>query len=900
MKKNDLLLLLAVASYSYLFYDQTPGLNLLLFNLFLILVLIIRNGDRPGFYSIPWLLSALGTLISSVAVVLYGNSLSVIASLVSISLIGLYSIHPRTSVLLGGVYALYSYLSSVAMMWLDWISRRKNRATNTRTNAFSPIILIVPLLATLLFFGLYRASNPLFYNFTDHFNFDFISLAWVRFTLFGFILLYGYFYMRSIPFLESKDRNASSSLSKENFSTENNTLFGIKIALPTEVLTGICLFALLILQLLVVNVLDIRYLWLADTLPDTLSFSESVHQSIDTLILSICFAVAIILIVFRGNLNFSSSGKIIKLLAYIWIVQNCFMILSTALRNQLYINEYSLTYKRIGIYIYLLLCIAGLLTTVVKIIYHKSNWYLFRTNGWLVYGVLVLSSIFNWDGFITKFNLHNSKTLDYAYLINLPAGNTATLLRNTAATEQSPELLQNLHLKTFRFLSHYAPKEWQSWNFADQKTNQEIVQLEKEGKIKNLYLPNSGIQSMEPMKEWGQLESLTLSGNHFQALQQLHYFPLLKSLSLDANQIEQLKDLPALPQLLYLSLANNKVSDYSALANTPLLIELYLHNNGLSQLHTLPTLKYLEVLDLSDNALQSLSSLKKYPNLQHLKINKMADLNYSTIPSLAKLQILEVRNAFVYGQQQLFSSLLERLPALTSLDVSNNKLHNLYFIDRTVFEKQKLSLQDKPVPLPASLEVLDITQNDLISLMGIEHLDALQNLQASHNRIASIAPLATCTALTELALNNNYISALPDLSKLTRLHTLDLSYNKIANLGNTTLPKSIEVLYLTGNKITDPTPLAQLTALRILHMSGNTAITNWSFLKSIPLLETLHLSVPDPQNFDWSILASLPNLSNLYCENMNKDTADKIRTQFPGLKTVHSSNQAEVVYDTTY
>ena len=58
---------------------------------------------------------------------------------------------------------------------------------------------------------------------------------------------------------------------------------------------------------------------------------------------------------FRGRLNYHSKNKTLKLLAYVWIAQNIFMILSTAYRNNMYIEESGISYKKIGLYVYLML-----------------------------------------------------------------------------------------------------------------------------------------------------------------------------------------------------------------------------------------------------------------------------------------------------------------------------------------------------------------------------------------------------------------------------------------------------------------------------------------------------------------------------------------------------------------
>ena len=136
--------------------------------------------------------------------------------------------------------------------------------------------------------------------------------------------------------------------------------------------------------LLFFHISDIFYL-ITDRLPEGMSYTEYLHQSVNTLILSIVLAIAIVMYFFRGNLNFWQNNRRLKTLTYLWIAQNGVLVLTTAYKNFLYIEGWhGLTHKRIGVYVYLLLTMIGLITTYIKVEKVKSNWYLFRQNAWLL------------------------------------------------------------------------------------------------------------------------------------------------------------------------------------------------------------------------------------------------------------------------------------------------------------------------------------------------------------------------------------------------------------------------------------------------------------------------------------------------------------------------------------
>lgn len=484
MKKNDILIITGTAIYSYLFYAQSAGINFVLFSIALIIFLLIK--DHSLIKNKAWIFTALGSLFSSVAVLLYGSSLSVIANILSLCLVASFSINRESSLLLAVLYSIYSYISAVPFIFINAFEKKvKDASSQNNGKATKILLIIIPVIITILFFSIYRAANPIFKNFTENLNFDFISWSWTRFTLLGFVMIYAFFNHRNILYLFNKDLEASDKLKKENLSVAESKLFGKLLSISNENLSGIILLALLNLLLLSVNVLDIFFLWISRELPQGLNYSEFVHQGIGLLIVSIIIAICIILFYFRSGLNFYENNKTLKVLAYFWIIQNALLILTTASRNQLYIDEYSLTYKRIGVYVYLLLSLIGLATTFIKILQVKSNWFLFRKNGWAFYAVLLFSCYVNWDILICRFNIEHSKELDRNYLLSL----SPTTLPDLLMLEHSNPSLNYTHekllyRKTQIFLIEYEGTQWQSWNLEKWRIKNEIEELEKQKKIK--------------------------------------------------------------------------------------------------------------------------------------------------------------------------------------------------------------------------------------------------------------------------------------------------------------------------------------------------------------------------------------------------------------------------------
>lgn len=585
MKKNDWILVSSVLLYSYLFYQQSAGINFLIFTISLLIGLLIKN--KQLLFSRTWKLAALGSLVSALCLAYYGSTLALVANLISLSVLSGLSISYKSSVVFSLLFSAYSYVTSLVFMYLDWIDRKQQVNRISSNGNFKRVLLVcIPVLITLLFFQLYRASNPLFNAFAAKVNFNFISLEWLAFTLGGFLLLYGFYYHRQVAELAAFDENGNVNLVYTTH--EPFTLFGKEINLQDENFSGKIMFLLLNILLLLVNLLDFNFIFIDHQLPKGMSYSEFVHQGTGTVIASIVVAISIILFYFRASLNFFKQSKTIKFLAYCWIVQNVLMLVSTAFRNDLYIEAYGLTYKRIGVYVYLLLASLGLITTFIKILKLKSNHFLFRANGWLFYSVLLVACFINWDVVITHYNITVPAQVEKTYLVKL-SDKTLPLLFEM---ESNPALLhkefvnetyasagtlynyreevppssyeQELSRKLFDFMARAKNNEWQSWYYEQSTTRNALLELDEQGLIKSLDLSCKHLNSLAPLYEFKRISSLSLNNNAI-GFEELSYFPELRKLEIGNNNIKSLTGMHALPQLEYLDISANPITDYSPL-----------------------------------------------------------------------------------------------------------------------------------------------------------------------------------------------------------------------------------------------------------------------------------------------------------------------------------------------
>jgi Leucine-rich repeat (LRR) protein len=929
MKKNDLILIVSVGLYSFLFYHQTFGLNFLLFSVAMTLAFIIK--DKSLLKENFWYIAASGAIVSGVCVALYGTALAFAANIVSLSLMSAFSLSRKSSVILASLYSIYAYLSSIAYMVIDSIMRRKQSDKPVDAKFWTKFSIGFGIFVIILvFFILYKNSNPLFQDLTKKINFDFISWEWVRFTLLGFIIVYGFIYARNFPGLYRKDQSLPSGIDKDAVLGKENKFFGKKININLEINSGIILLLLLNVLLFIVNALDVAYLWITQKLPEGMSYSDYVHQGTGTLIISIVLAILIILFYFRGHVNFSEKNKSIKTLAYLWMVQNIIVIASTAYRNILYVNEYSLTYKRIGVYIWLILTLVGIITTIVKIGKHKSNWYLFRQNGWSVYFVLILFACFNWDMVITNYNIKNSKTLDKYYLLNLGSpANIPSLLslpedvRDYDVTSDKKyqterthggdyrdysysydfsnakgNFTATLHKRIYEFLQSNEETDWKSWCYADKKAMDEILRLSKEGKLDRLLLFDNKIEHIGLISRLNNVQYIDFSNNKITDFTGFEKLENLKTLYLTNNSIYNIESFPVMKNLEELDLSRNQITNYLSLAKVKTLKKLNLSGNtGIIDLKSIDSIKSLTYLNLTGDEIKDYSTLIKLNSLKALNISEQKNNDFKTLPAITSLEELNIsKNNLGYSNLYLIKT-LEQFKNLKKLDLSGNYIKSLYLLttnyqvlfDFFAKDKNKNEIE----PLYKHLEELNVSGNSLENLWALAFYQNLKSLDISYNKFESLYQLNDLKKLEKLNIAHVETENFDDVANLKELKELNVSDNNLTSVSFLKGSKNLLVLKLNNNKLSDISKLSELINLKDLDISDN-QVSDISVLKNMKSLEVLDISGNGIT--DYIALYGLKNLKRLNISDINYETFNLLTDNLPGTMIY----VRHFVYDKTY
>ena len=472
MKTKPISILLLALGFSTLFYNQNLGLNLSIFS---ILIAAFSAYNRPEILkNKTWISALIASQLANLSLIYYGNTLSIIAVTLSTLILAGISLNKQTSVftalLQGGSSLLVAPFKHYSKIEL-WIINQEKKPAKWR-KLFLTIIVGGILTVFLL---LYRSSNPIFEAWTNKINLNFISFPWLMFTFWGAWISYALIQPITHQYFGQFDNKARQKIKK----TEENdvSILEYKINLSDEIFLAKWTLITLNIMLLVVNIGDLNFVFNGHQLPENVSFASYLHRGVGTLIFTIVLSIALILVFFRGNLNFQENNKVLKSLALIWIFQNMVLLFAVLVKNHLYIESYGLTYKRIGVYTYTFLTALGLISTILKIVQNRENSYIFLFNGWSFFLTLMVATLINWDNMIIQNNKKFDAEIDIFYLLSLSDNSIPELQKITPLIIDSYSqtiFKRRLNNKINQFKAREIESSWQSWCYKRKQTLKEI------------------------------------------------------------------------------------------------------------------------------------------------------------------------------------------------------------------------------------------------------------------------------------------------------------------------------------------------------------------------------------------------------------------------------------------
>ncbi len=502
MKKDQIfplvLSIIGTILFNYLFWNQLIGINLLIFTLFV----IFSHGFVSGFVrNTLFIINGFSLLILSVAVVLHSSSFAFIMYLIVFILFIGTSQEPALKSHLYSILAAISAFFKLPKAIFKKLPAFQAGKPNLMLTFRLIKISIVPLLILLVFYIIFLNANPVFDVFSNKIInsiinffaplFKNISFARILFILFGFTMIAWVLYKTNIHKIlvqESSNNEIIIRLRKNKYKYSNSVdnpyykpKFLLSLGLKSEFISALILLILVNVLLVVVNIIDIIWVWFGFEYSEEFNLKQFVHEGTYLLIISILLSMIIMMYYFRRNLNFYPNKILLQKLSYLWIAQNFILVISVVIRNLHYITYWGLAYKRIGVFIFLASVIFGLITLYIKIKQKKSFYYLLKINSLAIILVLVGSSLFNWDSIIAKHNLNHplKDHMETSFLLSMSDKVLPLIDKHEYILEQNTELntyryystsyrdCYNLRVKNF--IKDYEKRSWLSWNLANWK-----------------------------------------------------------------------------------------------------------------------------------------------------------------------------------------------------------------------------------------------------------------------------------------------------------------------------------------------------------------------------------------------------------------------------------------------
>lgn len=431
--------------YNFFFWSEKLGLNIFIFFSLGIVAQLFMNEENIKNKNV--IVSMLAALYASAMVLFINSGYAKFAAFVCFMIFTGYIHQPQLQTVYSAVlttvssFVIFPYNIYTELRYFASKFRAFKLALKFVKLAFIPLIFFV------IFYSIYAYSNPVFNSYSVTFwdsigkyLYDiFINYPILRFfyILLGLMLITAFIYNNNIRVFTELDNSFHESLQRDKIFKVHSrtkpvpkshlmyTLFSYHFkpnSLKLETKMGIVLLVMMNALLLLLNVIDIQVTWLGFDAASIENIAYYVHEGTYYLIFSILLSMAILLVIFRGSQNYLASNKTLKLLAYTWIVQNAFMAVSVSLRNIYYIEHYfALSYKRIGVMIFIILTLTGLVTMILKIHRKRTTFWLFKINSMAAILMLLIMSSFSWDITIAEFNLKNpaKDKIDIDYLLKL-------------------------------------------------------------------------------------------------------------------------------------------------------------------------------------------------------------------------------------------------------------------------------------------------------------------------------------------------------------------------------------------------------------------------------------------------------------------------------------------------
>lgn len=391
------LILLTTALFVVLFYDENTGVNLGILAVVYALLSLFSAPAKNRTKTFYVLLAT--SVFSGIAFAWFGDFVSFLAVFCSLFLLDLKSKSRNLKSILVVPVLITNFFTFLCRFFRfeDWIPRKNFSGSTQKIIS----LILIPAFFLIVFFAVYSYGSEHFAKIIKDFKFNLDFLQFTALLILGFFIAFNFWNLQINRFIYKANPSLDDDFSKS-----------VEIQKPTytfmdvnaERNSGVATFLVLNI-LLLIFIFTFNYEQFVEISKSPNQLSEETHERVNAVILSIVLAIVVIMFYFKGGFNFDPKAALLKIFAGIWIVLNAVLVFSAMAKNLEYVLNYGYTYKRLGVFAFLMLCLIGLIFTCLKIQKKKTNAYLFNRMFWYGYAMVLVCSYFNWGGFITSQNM---------------------------------------------------------------------------------------------------------------------------------------------------------------------------------------------------------------------------------------------------------------------------------------------------------------------------------------------------------------------------------------------------------------------------------------------------------------------------------------------------------------
>ncbi len=199
MKKNYIFLG-SVIAFMLLFYKQSVGVNLFVFNVLLVVLAFLFVPTARANKNM-WLISA-GAFITSASAAWYADFSSIFLNILTLLVMPIFLHQKRGTILFAETLGIWNTISAPVRIFLE---RKLDKEDSSKNLAFKRVLLygVLPFVVLVLFIYLYRFINPVWGDYIWRFIESIFSWTFILLLLFATVLMYAFWYfVKSLGFGE--------------------------------------------------------------------------------------------------------------------------------------------------------------------------------------------------------------------------------------------------------------------------------------------------------------------------------------------------------------------------------------------------------------------------------------------------------------------------------------------------------------------------------------------------------------------------------------------------------------------------------------------------------------------------------------------------------------------------